>query len=454
MGLRFFLFRCCYSQQVRFPTALSWFLMAALLLPGVALGQSEETEAATPADQSAEPSESTDATAASGEDSEPATAGDKATPAATSEEGVAPPKTDAGEGAAAGELAPVPGLPADSASWMLPSNDTAKWDWVLMKSGEWIKGSIDRMRDGDMEFDSDEFDNQVLDMDDVAGFYANRIHTYLLEDGSTISGKAVLRGEELVVDGKKIDRALLLGIIKGKEKERNYWSGKLNLGLALMLGNTEQATFTSSGYIRRESAKSRLSFDHNMTFGRVSKETNVQNLTGTIQFDIYLSKRWYFTPVWGIATHDRFQNIDIRVIPGAGAGVHLFKTSVFSWDIDLGLGYQYQDYREVLPGEDNPLHDGVVRLSTWMEVDVGKLVDLELTWWTVFVYTNWDTTSHHGSLTFEVELTDIFDLTISAIYDRIEQPASYIVDDTTTPPTTATPKSDDLQLTVGVMVEF
>jgi hypothetical protein len=294
-------------------------------------------------------------------------------------------------------------------------------------------------------------------MNDIAGFYSNRIHTYLLEDGSTVSGKAVLRGQELVVDGKKIDRVLLLGIIKGEEKERNYWSGKLNLGLTLLMGNTEQVTFTSSGFIRRESAKSRLSFEHSMTFGKVSKETNVQNLTGLTQFDIYLSKRWYITPVWGIATHDLFQNIDVRLIPGAGAGVHLFQTPVFKWDIDLGLGYQYQRYSEVEPGEDDTLNDGVVKLSTWLEVDFGKLVDLELSWWSIFVYTNWETTSHRGTLTFEFELTDIFDLTISAIYNRVEQPASYeVVDESTDPPTveTETPKSDDLQLTVGLMVEF
>jgi hypothetical protein len=436
MGLGFFLFRRGYSQQVRFPTVLISLLMAALLLPGVALGQPEETEAVDEAETSGETA-----------DAATTTADQAVKPAVAS-------TTDTSADSNAGELPPAPGLPADSASWMLPSKDTEKWDWILMTSGEWLKGSIDRLRDGDLEFDSDEFDEQLLDFDDVAGFYANRVHTYLLVDGTTVSGKAVLRGDELVVEGRKIPREQLMGIIKGKEEERNYWSGKLNLGLTLLMGNTEQITFTSSGYIRRESAKSRLSFEHNMTFGTVSKETNVQNLTGTTQFDIYLSKRWYITPVWGIASHDRFQNIDIRVVPGAGAGVHVFKTSVFSWDIDLGLGYQYQDYREVLPGEDNPLHDGVVRLSTWMELDVGKLVDLELSWWSVLVYTNWDTTSHHGVLTFEFEITSIFDLTISAIYDRVENPASYVVDDTTTPPTTATPKSDDLQLTVGLMVEF
>ncbi len=437
MGIPFGSIHRVQHFQGRFVTVALCALLLLVCGPGAAFGQEEETESTgdTEAEQSASP-EAPESNAPSQE-----------------EEAVPIPLPEA-------EEAPA-GLPKDTKSWDLPSNDTSEWDWVLMSSGEWIKGSIDRMRDGDMEFDSDEFDDQVLDMGDIAAFYANRVHTYLLVDGSTVSGRAMLRGNELVVEGQKIERDRLLGIIKGKEEERNYWSGKLNLGLTLLMGNTEQITLTSDGYIRRESAKSRLNLDHIGTYGKVADQVNVQNLTGTVQYDIYLSKRWYFTPIWGIATHDRFKNVDIRTIPGAGAGVHVFQLPVFSWDIDLGGGYQYQRYREIEAGEDDTLHDGVIRVSTWAELDVGKLVDFELTWWTIFVYTDWGTTSHHGQLTFEFEVTSIFELTISAVYDRVEQPASYTVEEINydvepheTVIRVVTPKSDDLQLIVGMMVEF
>jgi hypothetical protein len=350
-----------------------------------------------------------------------------------------------------------PELPEDSVSWGPPFKDGSGWDWVLLTSGELLKGTIERIRNDEMEFDSDKLDMLQMDMEDVAEFHASRIHTYLFEGRITVTGRGILRGDELIVDGQKFKRETLMGIIKGKEEERNYWSGQLNLGLSLLIGNTEQATFTSSGYIRRESAKSRLSLQHNLTFGSIEGDVNVQNITGAAEYDIYLSKRWYITPAWLVTTHDRFQNIDVRVIPGAGAGVQVFKTSTVEWDIEAGLGYQYEKFREVVPGEDQVGHDGVVRVSTWMDVDFGSMVDMEFLWWTIFNYTEWGRTSHHGSLMFEFEITDIFDLTISAIYDRVEQPESYEVqDDSTDPPTTevVTPKSDDLQLVVGVMLEF
>ena len=233
-------------------------------------------------------------------------------------------------------------------------------------------------------------------------------------------GNLFVDGDEVRVLGgaeRQSTRSDVLSLTAGEPKERNYWSGQLNLGLTLLIGNTEQATFTSSGYIRRESAKSRLTLDHNLTFGKVSDAVNVQNITGTAQGDIFVSKRWYISPAWLIATHDKFQNIDIRAIPGAGAGVHLFQTSLFSWDFEVGAGYQYQSFQEVVAGRDKETHDGVIKALTWMELDFGKKVDvdMELTWWSIFVYTDWGRTSHHGELTFEFEVTDIFDVTISAI---------------------------------------
>ena len=349
-----------------------------------------------------------------------------------------------------------PGLPEDSDGWDIPSNDRSKWDWLLLTTGEWLKGSIDVLRENDLEFYSDKFDDLTFDFYDVAGFQANRIHTYVFKDRSIVTGQGTLRGQELTVGGVTYNRENLTAIIEGEQNEHNYWSGKLNLGFSLMMGNTEQATLTSSGYIRRESPYSRLTVAHTGSYGRVSGDVNVQNLTGLAQGDIFLTERWYIIPLFGIAAHDRFQNVEIRAIPGAGSGVHLFQTKLFEWKIEFGAGYQYQKYREVVPGEDQTIHDGIVRFFTAVEIDT-SMVDIDLIWWSILVYTDWDTTSHHGELTFEFEITEILDLTVSAIYDRIESPESYEEEDTsTTPPTTVTvtPKSDDLKLTVGLAVEF
>lgn len=51
-------------------------------------------------------------------------------------------------------------------------------DWVQLVSGEWIKGKIKRMRDDNLEFDSDKLDMLNIDFGDVALVHSPRIGTY------------------------------------------------------------------------------------------------------------------------------------------------------------------------------------------------------------------------------------------------------------------------------------
>ena len=52
-------------------------------------------------------------------------------------------------------------------SWQPPPPMPDDFDWVQMTSGEWLKGEIIAMYGDVLEFDSDEFDLQSLDLDDI-----------------------------------------------------------------------------------------------------------------------------------------------------------------------------------------------------------------------------------------------------------------------------------------------
>ena len=49
-------------------------------------------------------------------------------------------------------------LPARSAEWEPPPPMPDKFDWVQLKSGEWLKGEIKVMYEGSIEFESEELD--------------------------------------------------------------------------------------------------------------------------------------------------------------------------------------------------------------------------------------------------------------------------------------------------------
>ncbi|MBW2379891.1 MAG: hypothetical protein JRG70_10145 [Deltaproteobacteria bacterium] len=52
------------------------------------------------------------------------------------------------------------------ATYVIEFGDT--FDWVRMVSGEWLKGEMKRMRDDNLEFDSDKLDMQNIDFADVS----------------------------------------------------------------------------------------------------------------------------------------------------------------------------------------------------------------------------------------------------------------------------------------------
>lgn len=105
------------------------------------------------------------------------------------------------------------------------------------------------------------------------------------------------------------------------------------------------------------------------------------------------------------------------------AGVHVYDTKKWEWDLEGGLGYQYLEFLSTPAGAKNPQSDGFISLGAWAELEFVKDVELELEWRTSLVYTTIGNTNHTGRATFSVEVTDIFDFETKFIFLRTENPA-------------------------------
>ena len=87
-------------------------------------------------------------------------------PKANSEESAPPAKGEAPAKTAPPEARSTKAGPT-VAPWKPPVPGSDKFDWVQLKSGEWLKGEIQVMRKESLEFESDELDTLNLDWDDV-----------------------------------------------------------------------------------------------------------------------------------------------------------------------------------------------------------------------------------------------------------------------------------------------
>ncbi|MBW2719669.1 MAG: hypothetical protein JRD94_14305, partial [Deltaproteobacteria bacterium] len=68
-------------------------------------------------------------------------------------------------------------------------------DWIRLASGEWLRGNIERMRDGAMEFNSDEIKLITYDWKKVKELHSPRANSYNFSDGTDLVGPAMINEE-------------------------------------------------------------------------------------------------------------------------------------------------------------------------------------------------------------------------------------------------------------------
>jgi hypothetical protein len=82
-------------------------------------------------------------------------------------------------------------------NWVPPLDS---FDWVQLKSGEWLKGRIKAMQDRTMEFDSEELNLLTFDWRDIRQVRSHHLMDVLLVDGQRLSGPVVITPSEIRVD--------------------------------------------------------------------------------------------------------------------------------------------------------------------------------------------------------------------------------------------------------------
>jgi putative salt-induced outer membrane protein YdiY len=306
------------------------------------------------------------------------------------------------------------------------------------------------MRNEKFEFDSDEMDEQHFDWEDIAELRSSRRYTYVFTDRTSLIGTVLITDKEVLisVDGEDrvMKRAHLMSIVPAGTRERDRWDGKVSLGLAFRRGNTDQTDFTHQTFVRRRDALTRVRFDLNGAVGEVDGEQTVNNHRSTFKVDLFASPRFYFTPLAFNVYHDKFTNIDIQLTPSAGIGYHAMNKKKATMDLELAAGYQYTKFISVEVGADEERRSGAIIPAIRMETDPLKDVDLDLLYQAFLTVADADDTTMHGEVILSIEITKLFDLDVSWIWDRVQNPKP--AEDGTIP------KKDDVKLTVGIGIDF
>lgn len=310
-------------------------------------------------------------------------------------------------------------------SWQPPPPMPDDFDWVQMTSGEWLKGEIIAMYEDVLEFDSEEFDVQKLDLEDIQQIRSAQTVQVASDDDAISVGKLLVEGDSVRILGDRettLERSQVLSITAGEPKERNYWSGRVTAGFNYRTGNTEQTETNTSAMMMRRTPKNRMTLNYLGAFSESDGTTIADNQRASLGWNRFISKRFYLSPLLAEYYRDPFQNIGSRWTLGVGLGYQLVETSNVTWDVDAGIAYQRTNFDDVLPGESDS--------ADTPTLIVGTRYDNELTGWMDYFFdyrfyvVNEESGSytHHMYTGFEFDLIGDLDFNISFVWDRIQKP--------------------------------
>jgi len=186
----------------------------------------------------------------------------------------------------------------------------------------------------------------------------NKLAVTTKESGSVSVAKADVTSLRNAEEEKKAE-----AVLERLQHPRlaDLWAGSLDTGLGLVRGNSESSNFTFGLNAVRATTRDKISLYTNSAFSRSAvngvASTTAQSIAGGVRYDLNVSDKSF-----GFGTvdlfNDRFQDLDLRTVVGAGGGYHAIKNNRTTLDLLVGGAFDREFFTtfnrssaEILLGE-------------------------------------------------------------------------------------------------------
>lgn len=128
------------------------------------------------------------------------------------------------------------------------------------------------------------------------------------------------------------------------------WSGSVNASASISEGNTNRRTAGVGANAERRGEDDRLTLGFSWNYSDEKDSTNTRTISqrrtrGDAKYDYFLTEKTYaYTNV--SAENDRFSDLDLRFVAGAGAGRQFREDVDFKFSAEVGVAY-YDESRKV-----------------------------------------------------------------------------------------------------------
>lgn len=188
-----------------------------------------------------------------------------------------------------------------------------------------------------------------------------------LNNGDRLTGRIVsedntrINLESVVLGSVSIPRKEVKDVVYGKpavkgEEEKDAgkpaeWKRDLSVGYAKSNGNTKNSDFSLRLRLNRKTGENEFTAKSDFYYSSSNNKMDTQKWSGMLRYAYrFRQKAWYnFYKIEN--DHDRFANIEYRVIPSTGAGYWFFDTPGFKAMAEFGVGFEHTKFRQEEPDQ-------------------------------------------------------------------------------------------------------
>ena len=338
----------------------------------------------------------------------------------------------------------------EGSSWEAFAPPADEFDWIQLTSREWLKGDIKTFFEEELEFDSDHFGVIKIDFDDVKRLRSYRYQAIRIDNDDPIVGRVDVTETQVIVtvDQQKqvFDRSRMVAITDPVEREIDRWSGDVALGVNIRSGNTDLVESSLLAHAERRTLTSRITLDYIGNINETERVEVANNHRFNGSYDLLSTRSFFWRPLSGQYYRDKFQNIDHQATIETGLGFNAIDNARTELLFAGGIGVNFLRNNSVAAGEDDTHQSPAVSFTMDFETELTSWMDYVFAFQGRVVDEQSGTYQQHLLTTLSTDLIGDFDLDVSFVWDRIQDPQPRADG--------SIPEQDDFRLIIGLGYEF
>ncbi len=225
-------------------------------------------------------------------------------------------------------------------------------DELILHNGDRLTGSVVRMQEGQLVFDTKYAGEIEIDWSQVAKINTDKPIQVILSDETSLRGltKHAEEGKMKLKMGKIVETVSFdlseVKAINPKPKEAEpsvKLHGRVNVGISSASGNTDTESYHMDGEMVARTEMNRYTVGIEYNREEDNKELTEKNYLGHIKYDHFLSQKWYaYTNA--LFEKDEFKDLKLRSTLGTGMGYQFYESPLTNLYLEGGLSYVNDDY--------------------------------------------------------------------------------------------------------------